>query len=65
MPELFTEQEVAAMLKVRPTTIAKWRRAGNLPFTKMPDSNLVRFTRADIDAFIAYAQRTHGRKDNE
>jgi len=50
---LLTTDEVAAMLQVKPETLAKWRTLGKGPrFTRLSHTR-VRYQRADVDAYIA------------
>jgi len=48
--ELLTADEVAAMLRIKPATIRKWRAERRIPFVKL--NGAVRFKRADIEKWI-------------
>lgn len=51
-PELLTRDKAAAYLGCRPQTLAVWAATGRyrLPFLKV--GRLVRYRRADLDAFL-------------
>ena len=52
MPEkLLTPEQTAAILQVRPKTLARWRWEGSgLPFIKI--GGLVRYAESDLHTFI-------------
>jgi excisionase family DNA binding protein len=50
LPHLYTEDQVAAHLDVNPETLARARRAGKLPSTRV--GNRVRYTAAHIAAYL-------------
>lgn len=51
--ELLTRQEAAAYLKISVQTLASWQTTGryNLPIVRV--GRLVRYARADLDAWLA------------
>lgn len=52
MDEFFTEKEVARMLKIRPSTLARWRcESKGPPFTKF-GNRAIRYARADLDKYL-------------
>lgn len=51
--ELLTTDEVAAILHLQPSTIRKWRRAGDGPKPTWLGYRTVRYRRSDLDAWIA------------
>jgi excisionase family DNA binding protein len=53
--ELLTPQEVGAQLKMKPVRILEAARAGRIRSFKY--GKFVRFTQADVDAFIAANRR--------
>jgi excisionase family DNA binding protein len=57
---LLKAEEVAEILKVSPSTVYEWRRTGQLPGVQMGTS--VRFTRADVEAFVRDRRGTSGRR---
>ena len=56
-PELLDDLSAAAVLEVKPSTLAVWRCTGryNLPYIKV--GRKVRYRRADLDAWLV--SRTH------
>lgn len=55
MPDYYTPDEVAAMFKVKRTTVLSWHRAGRLAAVVLPGTRLVRFTPDAVKAFAAQA----------
>jgi excisionase family DNA binding protein len=53
--EVLTPEEVAAILKMKPVRILEAARAGRIRSFKY--GKFVRFTRADVDAFITAHRR--------
>jgi excisionase family DNA binding protein len=62
MDELFTVEQVAAILQLSPKTIKDWLRAGTLTGCKI--GRLWRVTPADLEAFIQASRRWHGRAES-
>lgn len=50
LPKLYTEGELAAQLGVSAATLARARRAGKLPFTRI--GNSVRYTPSHLAAYL-------------
>jgi excisionase family DNA binding protein len=50
LPKLYTEEQLAAKLEVSAATLARARRAGKLPFTRI--GNRVRYTAAHLAAYL-------------
>jgi excisionase family DNA binding protein len=50
--ELLTTRDVARLLRVTPETVLRYWRSGELPGFRL-QSNVLRFARADVDAFLA------------
>lgn len=50
-PELLTPREVARMLRVDPTTVARWEKAGKLTSIRTP-GGIRRYYRAEVDALL-------------
>lgn len=50
LPKLYTEEQLAAKLDVSAATLARARRAGKLPFTRI--GNRVRYTAAHLAAYL-------------
>ncbi len=48
---LLTERETTAYLRVKPSTLRKWRREGSIPFVKL--GACVRYRHSDLEALIA------------
>jgi len=57
---LLKAEEVAEILKVSLSTVYEWRRIGELPGVQMGTS--VRFTRADVEAFVRDRRGASGRR---
>jgi hypothetical protein len=56
-PELMDTSETAKYLNVSPASLNAWRANGNgPPFLKV--STLVRYSRADVDSWLASRRRT-------
>ena len=52
-PDLLTTTEAAAYLRVHPETIRTWARTGVIPAVKFGNRGGFRFSRADLDRFLA------------
>ncbi|MCR4278219.1 MAG: helix-turn-helix domain-containing protein [Candidatus Berkelbacteria bacterium] len=53
MEEYFTTKEVAALFKIKPTTVRKWIRQGALPAIGFGNQNKeYRITKSELEAFI-------------
>ncbi len=52
-PDLLTTTEAAAYLRVHPETVRTWARNGVIPAVKFGNRGGFRFTRADLDQFLA------------
>lgn len=50
LPELLTAEEVAAALRVSPTTVYRWAADGVLPELRI--ASTVRFRREDVEALL-------------
>jgi excisionase family DNA binding protein len=57
--ELFSADEAAAYLRLKPQTLAIWRSTNRygIPYRKC--GRLVRYDRADLDRWLASRTRTH------
>lgn len=55
MPEFFTPDEVAAMFRVKKSTVMNWHRKGLIEASVLPGSCLIRFTQDAVNAFAAGA----------
>jgi excisionase family DNA binding protein len=64
MGELLTADELANRLKVRPTTVKEWARAGWLPAVRV-SPKVVRFDPAEVDRAIRERADRKGVKDDE
>jgi excisionase family DNA binding protein len=53
MSELATTREVATMLRVSPETVLRWYRSGKLPGGRRLGSNVLRFDRHEVEAWLA------------
>jgi excisionase family DNA binding protein len=58
MDELFTTEQVAAILQVSPKTVKDWLRAGKLTGCKI--GRLWRVKPADLEVFIQTSRRWRG-----
>jgi excisionase family DNA binding protein len=58
-PELLTRPDAAKYIGVKPQTLAVWASTGRygLPFYRV--GTLVRYDRADLDAWLARNKATH------
>ena len=54
--ELLNENEAAAFLHIKPSTIRKWRGVGRISFVKL--GACVRYRQSDLRTFIAASVRT-------
>ena len=52
MSELLTTRTVAALLAVSPETVLRWHRSGKLPGGRRLSSNVLRFDRCEIEAWL-------------
>jgi len=59
-PELLTDQQAAEILSVEPRTIRLWRQTRGLPHIKIT-SKVIRFRRADLDAWLERRRAVIGR----
>lgn len=50
LPKLYTEEQLAQHLRVNPETLARARRAGKLPYTRI--GSRVRYTAAHLAAYL-------------
>jgi excisionase family DNA binding protein len=50
LPRLYTEEQLASQLEVSTATLARARRAGKLPYTRI--GNRVRYTAAHLAAYL-------------
>lgn len=51
--ELLTDQDIATLLKVQPSTVKRWRREKTGPKPIYLAATTVRYRRGDVDAWIA------------
>jgi excisionase family DNA binding protein len=49
---LLTTREVAALLRVSPETTLRWHRSGKLPGGRRLSSNILRFDRGEVEAWL-------------
>jgi excisionase family DNA binding protein len=49
---LLTTREVAALLRVSPETVLRWYRSGKLPGGRRLGSNVLRFDRGEVEAWL-------------
>jgi excisionase family DNA binding protein len=61
MDELFTAEQIAAILQVSPKTIKDWLRAGKLSGCKI--GRLWRVKAADLEGFIQASRRWCGQEE--
>jgi excisionase family DNA binding protein len=59
MDELFTAEQAAALLQLRPNTLKDWLRAGKLPGCKLGRGGRVKA--ADLEAFVQASRLVRGR----
>lgn len=50
--DLLTAREVAAIFRVRETTVSAWGRKGRLPRIQAVPGGIVRFRRTDVEALL-------------
>ncbi len=56
--ELLTTREVAKLLRIDPSTVARWRAQGQGPRWIRVALRTVRYRRSDVDRFLADRIRT-------
>lgn len=56
---VFTTPEAAAFLGVRPRTLEDWRVYGGGPVYRKVGRHLVRYLRADLEAFLEKGAKTN------
>jgi excisionase family DNA binding protein len=49
---LITTRETAGLLRVSPETVLRWYRTGKLPGGRRLGSNVLRFDRSDVEAWL-------------
>jgi excisionase family DNA binding protein len=49
---LLTTREVAELLRVSPETVLRWHRTGRLPGGRRLGSNVLRFDRGEVEAWL-------------
>jgi excisionase family DNA binding protein len=59
--EWLTPAEAAQVLRVDKETLKYWRRVGHGPAYHSPSRRMVRYSRADVDAFMASTRVTPSR----
>jgi excisionase family DNA binding protein len=59
MYDYLTPTEAATYLRVSPKTLARWRWAGNGPRYVKPTRRIIRYARADLDAWLQAQGRAH------
>lgn len=59
MSDLLTRVEAAAVLRVHPTTLRRWRRQGKLPVVRLSDGT-IRYRQSDLDALVTASLRWEG-----
>ena len=55
MSELLTSNEVAEWIRVSPSTLCRWRQAGEGPKVVWLAPTCPRYRRSDVDAWLARA----------
>jgi excisionase family DNA binding protein len=55
--ELLTTREVSALLRVSPETVLRWWRSGKLPGGRRLGSNVLRFSEAELEAWLEDCSR--------
>ena len=58
---LLTEDETAAILKLKPETLATWRSTKRYPLSYIKVGRAIRYRAADVDRFLS--KRTVGTDD--
>lgn len=61
IPNLLTEDEAAAVLRMCPRTLRKARQAGELPFVRF--GRIVRYSESDLAQFIERSRECHSSND--
>ena len=59
-PDSLSPQAAAALLNVPPGTLAQWRSSGRVPLPYLKLGGLIRYRRADLEAFVAANLRNVG-----
>jgi excisionase family DNA binding protein len=52
-PDSLSPQAAAALLNVPSGTLAQWRSSGRVPLPYLKLGGLIRYRRADLEAFVA------------